>query len=85
MKPIFYSKEDVLLAEWVIQTKDTLNQGLPTILWAWKVVKWYSDFYSVLRIYRKKHPKITLQAVITILSNRIKRGDVVIGIMPDET
>jgi hypothetical protein len=45
----FYHSQDIKDAEWIIQTNENLNHGLPAMMWAWRVIKWYLDLYEHVR------------------------------------
>lgn len=76
MKNLFFSKEQVLDAEWIIQTDNQLNHGLPHTLWAWKVINWYLNFYNKVKqllFYRRKLGiKTTVQETVNYIANQIK-------------
>ncbi len=76
---VFYSREDVSLAEWVLQTSETLNQGLITILWALKVIYWYMEFRATCHYYLIKYPTLTHQQIVDKVSYKIRNGYLSIG------
>ena len=45
----FYHSTDVQDAEWLIQTNEKFNHNVQTMLWAWRVIKWYMDLYEHVR------------------------------------
>lgn len=79
---VFYSREDVSLAEWVIRTADTLNQGIITVLWALKVLYWYIEFRATCHYYLIKYPGLTHQQIVDKVSYRIRNGYLSIGEIP---
>ncbi len=79
---VYYSKEDATLADWVLRTADTLNQGIPTVLWALKVMYWYAEFWATVRYYRIKYPNLTTQEVVNRVAYKVRNGSLFIGQIP---
>lgn len=62
MKSVFYSRQDVEDAYWILSTSSTLNHGISAELWAAKVVAWYHNFmYTV----RKRVESVRLRGIST--------------------
>ncbi len=57
----YYSRQDVLDAEWLIQTSESLNHGTIALLWAWKVINWYLGMYANV-VYLIKREGMSLRA-----------------------
>lgn len=78
---IFYSKEDVTLAEWVLNSQH-LNQGMPTIMWAQRVLIWYSQFYQHVVHLKRKLYNVPLKECLCRIVNQIKDGKLCIKDTP---
>lgn len=79
MRTEFYHSQDVLDAEWLIQTSETLNHGIPAMIWAWRVITWYMDFRShVQSQVRRLH--MSIRAAIDNTVRLIKCGVLRLGI-----
>jgi hypothetical protein len=49
MTNLFYSRQDVEDASWILSTMHTLNHGIAAELWAAKVIAWYHNFISFVK------------------------------------
>lgn len=79
---IFYSKEDVGIAEWLLNTQNRLNHGIVPILWALRVTTWYAQFYQHVMLLKKKLYSVPLKECLCRIVNQIKEGKLVIRDTP---
>ncbi len=75
----FYHSQDVRDAEWLIQTNDSLNHGLPAMAWAWRVITWYLDLYKHVRS-QVISLKMTVHAALDNTLRLVKLGIVEFGV-----
>jgi len=45
---IYYTKENVEEAQWILGTSSYLNHGLPALLWAAKINIWYTSLLAYI-------------------------------------
>ena len=79
---VFYSKEDVGIAEWLLNTQNRLNHGIVPLLWALRVMTWYSQFYQNVMLLKKKLYSVPLKECLCRIVNQIKDGKLVIRDTP---
>ena len=79
---IFYSKEDVGIAEWLLNTQNRLNHGLVPLLWALKVMTWYAQFYQHVMLLKKKLYSVPLKECLCRVVSSIKDGKLCIRDTP---
>lgn len=79
---VFYSKEDVGIAEWLLNTQNRLNHGIVPILWALRVMTWYAQFYQHVMLLKKKLYSVPLKECLCRIVNQIKDGKLVIRDVP---
>lgn len=75
----FYHSQDVRDAEWLVQTNESLDHGIPAMIWAWRVITWYLDFRShvqsqVLRL------QVSFRAAIDNTVRLVKCGVLKFGV-----
>jgi hypothetical protein len=82
-QPIFYYKEDVESAIWILETQDNLDHRLCNILWAAKVIAWFQNFIALIRSkvdrIRGRGIATPIQKIISDISNSIKSGRIFIN------
>lgn len=79
---VFYSKEDVGIAEWLLNTQNRLNHGIVPILWALRVMTWYAQFYQHVVLLKKKLYNVPLKECLCRVVNQIKDGKLYIKDTP---
>ena len=79
---VFYSKQDVTIAEWLLNTQNRLNHGITALLWAQRVLIWYSQFYQHVMLLKKKLYSVPLKECLCRIVNQIKDGKLVIRDVP---
>lgn len=83
MTNLFYSRQDVEDAYWIIQTSNTLNHGLMAELWAAKVIAWFQNFLSLIKErvakIRDKGIKTPIKELVTQTVQLIKNGVLIIN------
>ncbi len=62
MTNLFYSRQDVEDASWILSTMHTLNHGLMSEIWATKVIAWYYNFMDAVR---KRVESVRLRGIST--------------------
>lgn len=70
---IYYSKEEVSLAHWVIATQNYLDHGLPTLLWAMHIRIWVVNVVSYVK--RKFNNICDFDNNFLNTIKRIKKGE----------
>ena len=79
MRTEFYHSQDVLDAEWLIQTNETLNHGIPAMIWAWRVITWYLDLYKHVKS-QVVNLKLSTRAALDNTLRLVKLGVVSFGV-----
>lgn len=79
---LFFSRQDVADAEWIINSDASLNHGVVHLLWAWKVINWYLNMYQKVKAtytFRVRQGiKTTIQEVTDYIVGLIKDNKVLV-------
>lgn len=70
---VYYSKEEVSLAYWVLSTQNILDHGLPTLLWAMHIRIWIVNVVSYVKRKFNKQFEFDYNFLSTI--KRIRKGE----------
>ena len=70
---IYYSKEEVSLAFWVLSTQNNLDHGLPTLLWAMHIRIWIVNVVSYVKRKFNKSFEFDINFLSTI--KKIRKGE----------
>ena len=83
MTNLFYSRQDVEDASWILSTMHTLNHGIMAEIWAAKVIAWYQNFIAFVkeRISKIRDRGITtpIKELFTQTVQLIKNGVLIIN------
>lgn len=81
-KNLYFSRQDVEDAEWIIQTSNQLDHGIEPLLWAWKVVNWYLNFYTrikkIVLSKLRQGIKVDVQSVVTYVAKLVKSNKILV-------
>lgn len=70
---VYYSKEEVSLAFWVLSTQNNLDHGLPTLLWAMHIRIWIVNVVSYVK--RKFNKSFEFESNFLLTIKKIRRGE----------
>jgi len=71
---IYYSREDVEDAYWILGTSSYLNHGLPALLWAQRVRVWAVNVVSYVKAKYNDLSNFDCNFINTL--KRVKRGEI---------
>ena len=77
-----FHREDVDDALWIINTSETLNHGVESLMWAWKVVLWYLNLHREVTYFYyqniKKGIKRTVEQVLDYVLSLVRSNTLLI-------